>query len=103
MNINTDTHKITASYMINNTYQWNDLDVNGYTMDEIVFDMLDFWNDSPETVDTFTPEDPDIVEGDHVVGISGSVRALDLDGFTSETETDYVYILITAEPLDSVT
>lgn len=103
MSITTDTHKITASYMINNTYQWYDLDVNGFTLDEIVTDTVWFWDSSPEAAEAFEVEDHDIVEGNPVVGISGGVRAYDLDGFPSETEVDYVYILITAEPLENVT
>lgn len=103
MNINTDTHRITASYMINNTYQWQDLDVNGFTLDEIAADMLEFWDGQIDTVEDFTIVDRDIVEGDHVIGLNGRVRAPDLDGFPSETETDDIYVLITAEPLDNVT
>ena len=103
MNITTDTHKITASYTYEETYLWYDLDVNGYTLEEIVKDMIWFWDSSPEAAEAFEVEDRDIVEGDHVVGISGGVRAYDLDGFPSETEVDYVYVLITAEPLENVT
>ena len=103
MNINTDTHKITASYMINNTYVWHDIDVNGFTLDEIAADMLEFWDGQIDTVEDFMIVDRDIVEGDPVIGLNGRVRALDLDGFPSETETDDIYILITAEPLDNVT
>ena len=103
MDITTDTHKITASYMINSTYQWNDIDVNGYTLDEIAADMLEFWDGQIDTVEDFTIVDRDIVEGNPVVGLNGRVRALDSDGFPSETETDDIYVLITAEPLDNVT
>ena len=103
MSITTDTHKITASYTYEETYQWYDLEINGYTMGEVVADMIWFWDSSPEAAEAFGVEDYDIVEGDTVVGISGGVRAYDRDGFPSETEVDSVYILITAEPLENVT
>ena len=96
MSITTDNHRITASYMINNTYVWHDIDVNGFTLDEIVNDMLEFWND-PEEV--FAAEEPDTIDGAIVVGLSGYVKAYDPDGFPSGTEVDHVYVLITAEPL----
>ena len=103
MSINTDNHRITASFTYAETYLWYDLDVNGFTLDEIVKDMIRFWDSSPESAEAFEVEDHDIVEGNPVVGISGGVRAYDEDGFPSETEVDHVYVLITAEPLDSVT
>lgn len=103
MSINTDSHKITASYTYEGTYEWYDLDVNGFTLEDIVSDQIWFWDSSPEAATPFTIEDRDIVEGDTVVGIGGGVRAYDLDGFPSETEVDSVYILITAEPLEKVT
>lgn len=96
--ITTTTHNITADYMINSTYQWLPLDINGDSFDEIVSDMLDFWNDQPETVEPFTAEDPDTVEGATVVALIGRVRADDLDGFLSDTETDEIVVVVSAEP-----
>lgn len=97
-NITTTTHSITAAYMINETYQWHPLDINGDGFDEIVSDMLEFWNEHPETVGVFTTEDWDVIDGATVVGMSGRVQAYDLEGFLSDTETDDIYVLVSAEP-----
>ena len=96
--ITTATHSIDAAYTINNTYQWLPLDINGDSFDGIVADMLDFWNDHPETVGEFTAETPDTVEGATVVALCGLVRAYDLDGFLSDTETDEIVVVVSAEP-----
>ena len=96
--ITTTTHSIDAAYMINNSHQWMPLDVNGDSFDEIVADMLDFWNDHPETVEKFTAEDTDTVDGATVVALCGRVRAYDLDGFLSDTETDEIVVVVAAEP-----
>lgn len=96
--ITTTTHSIDAAYMINENYQWLPLDINGDSFDEIVADMLDFWNDHPETVGPFTAEDPDTVEGATVVALCGRVRAYALDGFLSDTETDEIVVVVSAEP-----
>ena len=96
--ITTTTHDIDAAYMINNTYQWLPLDVDGDNFDEIVSEMLEFWNDHPETVEPFTAETPDTVEGATVVALCGRVRAYDLEGFLSDTETDEIVVVVSAEP-----
>ena len=96
--ITTTTHSIDAAYMINNSYQWLPLDINGDSFDEIVADMLDFWNDHPETAEKFTAEDTDTVDGAIVVALCGRVRAYDLDGFLSDTETDEIVVVVAAEP-----
>ena len=96
--ITTTTHNIDAAYMINNTYQWLPLDINGDSFDEIVSDMLDFWNTFEEAVEPFTAEDPDTVDGATVVALCGRVRAYDLDGLLSDTETDEIVVVISAEP-----
>ena len=96
--ITTTTHSIDAAYTINNNYEWMPLDTNGDSFDEIVADMLDFWNDHPETVEPFTAEDPDTVDGATVVALCGRVRAYDLEGFLSDTETDEIVVVVSAEP-----
>ena len=96
-NITTTTHSITAAYKINNTYQWLPLDINGDNLDEIVADMLDFWNLFEEAVEPFVAEDPEVIDGATVVGLSGRVLAY-VDGLPSDTETDSIHVLISAEP-----
>ena len=96
--ITTTTHSITASYTYNETYEWYDIEVDGSTLDEIVAEMLELWNGQHETVEPFTADDPDTIDGATVVGLRGRVRADDPDGFPSETETDSVYVLVSAEP-----
>ena len=96
--ITTTTHNIDAAYTINETYQWMPIDINGDSFDEIVSDMLDFWNDHPETAESFTAEDTDTVDGATVVALCGRVRAYDLDGFLSDTETDEIVVVVSAEP-----
>ena len=96
-NITTTTHNITAAYTINDTCQWLPLETNGDNFDEIVADMLDFWNLFEEAVEPFTAEDPEIVDGATVVGLSGRVLAY-VDGLPSDTETDDIHVLISAEP-----
>ena len=97
MNITTATHNIDASYMINNTHQWLPLDTNGDSLDEIVADMLDFWNLFEEAAEPFTVEDPKNVGDATVIELSGRVLAY-VDGLPSDTETDDICVLIYAEP-----
>ena len=96
--ITTTTHNIAADYTINETYQWMPLDIDGDSFDEIVADMLKFWNEHPETVEPFTAEDPDTVEGAIVVALCGRVFAYDPEGFLSDTETDEIVVVVSAEP-----
>ena len=96
--ITTTTHNITADYTINETYVWSPLEVDGSTFDDIVKEMVELWNDHPETVEPFTAEDPDTVEGATVVALCGRVRAYDGDGLLSDTETDEIVVVVSAEP-----
>ena len=97
MSITTTTHNITAAYRINDTCQWLPLDVNGESFDEIVADMLDFWNLFEEAVEPFTVEDPENIGDATVIELSGRVLAY-VDGLPSDTETDDICVLIYAEP-----
>lgn len=96
--ITTTTHNITADYTINETYVWHPLDIDGDSFDEIVKEMVELWNDDSETVEPFTAEAPDTIDGATVVALTGRVRAYDGDGFLSDTETDEIVVVVSAEP-----
>ena len=62
-NVTTTTHDIRAAYAVDGTGEWHEIDTNGDDFDEIVADVLDFWNAADDragefTVDrTFNPDD----------------------------------------------
>ena len=51
--MNPTTHIIRASYAVNGT-EWHEVETNGDNFNEIVADMLDFWNDADNLTDKFT-------------------------------------------------
>lgn len=55
--MNTDTHNIRATYTVGDSHEWHEIDVNGYTLTEIITDMLDFWNDADNCAEKFTVAD----------------------------------------------
>lgn len=51
--MNTTTHNIRASYTVDGTGEWHEIDTNGYDFAEIVDDMLDFWNTAVNRAEEF--------------------------------------------------
>ena len=51
--ITTATHNIFASYTVDRTGEWHEVDINGYDFAEIVDDMLDFWNEASNRAEEF--------------------------------------------------
>ena len=54
LNITTTTHDIRAKYGVDGTTEWHDIDTNGDGFNEIVADMLDFWNAADNRAGEFT-------------------------------------------------
>lgn len=71
MSINTDTHHITANFTYNQGTDGGPLAVNCHTLDEIVNDIRDFYNDSEYTAEPFTVTNRVETDGEVVVTIKG--------------------------------
>lgn len=52
--MNITTHEIRASYTVDGTAEWHELDTNGDDFNEIVADLLGFWNDADNRAGEFT-------------------------------------------------
>lgn len=57
LDITTATHNIRASYTVDRTGKWHEVDINdyinGYDFAEIVDNMLDFWNEASNRAEEF--------------------------------------------------
>ena len=51
--ITTATHNIFASYTVDRTGEWHEIDVNGDDFAEIVDNMLSFWNEASNRAEEF--------------------------------------------------
>lgn len=52
--MNTATHDIRASYTVDGTGEWHEIDTNGHDLAEIVDNMLSFWNEASNRAEEFT-------------------------------------------------
>lgn len=90
------THDIRASYTVNDTGEWHEVDTNGYDFAEIVDDMLNFWNEASNRAEefaiarTFHQDDYTVVT--EIVGTVYSYR----DGNIATDIVDTVTVQVTA-------
>lgn len=95
--MNTTTHDIRASYTIDGTGEWHEVDINGDDFGEITADMLDFWNGADNIAEgfivdrTFSPDDYTTV-----TEITGHVYGY-RDGAITTDVVDTITAHITAE------
>lgn len=90
--INTDTHEITANYAINGVWG-NVVETNGYTLQEVLDDMLEFWNEADETTEPFEvtgiDEDADRTEI--------TIEGIQIGEYGDRVETNTITVEIIAE------
>ena len=93
--ITTESHTVSAGYVIDGIDYGSRLDVDGYTLAEIISDMVDFWNCADERASEFEVDRIEYTDGDAEVTISGDVFTSDADG-AHTTDTNRIDVIITA-------
>lgn len=94
--VTIESHRVSAGYQIDGTIAETPVSINGYTLNEIITDLVDFFNSMEEHADDFNVWK---VTGDteHLeIIIKGSLRKFDADhGYTDVTAPVTVSILAT--------
>ena len=91
--ITTDTHTITAYYVLNNGIDSYEIATNGNTLDEIITDMLEFLNGMPEWATRFEVTSDVRTDDEFKVTIEGEIYHTNEDGYSTD-ETDTMTITI---------
>ena len=97
-NVTDVTHDIHAKYTISDTHEWHEPDINEPTLDGAVAEMVEFWNDHPDTAGEFAVTNTHVdEEGCTVtVEIEGTVYTF-VDGTRTDDEVDVVVEIIAEE------
>ena len=85
--VTIESHRVSAGYQIDGTIAETPVSINGYTLNEIITDLVDFFNSMEEHADDFNVWK---VTGDteHLeIIIKGSLRKFNADhGYTDESD-----------------
>lgn len=88
MTINTDTHTISAYYAVDGEIATHEISKNGYTIEEIITEMIDFANWLPGLAAAFAVESDDRTDDGFQVTIKGKFYRANEDGdLTDKTDT----------------
>ena len=94
--VTIESHRVSAGYQVDGTIAETPVSINGYTLNEIITDLVDFFNSMEEHADDFNVWK---VTGDteHLeIIIKGSLLRFDVDhGYKGESAPVTVSILAT--------
>lgn len=91
--ITTETHEISGQYYLDGTDYNLNFPLNGNTLQEMIDDALEFWNEAPESHGDFNISSEDNNDSETEIIIEGTVT--NPAGDTTKTST--VEVTITAE------
>ena len=92
MTITTDTHTIRARYSIENGIT-HEISKNGYTIEEIISEMIEFANWMPGLANPFEVTSETCTDDGCRVTIEGRYYRVDVDGdYTDETDSMIIVI-----------